>query len=99
MIRNQVTSQAITWLGVLDVSEILIPHPCHRLIGIIGVTVLGDESDYVIGIVARVLLNERGSRGAYKVLRLTTFSKPMLPTQRIVGAEFEILPDAQFNQG
>jgi len=66
LIRNQVTSQAITWLGVLDVSEILIPHPRHRLIGKIGVTVLGDESDYVIGIVARVHLKKGGAEAPTK---------------------------------
>lgn len=93
---SYITGYHMAW-GIRCLRDTL-PHPCHRLIGKIGVTVLGDESDYVIGIVARVLLNERGSRGAYKVLRLTTFSKPMLPTQRIVGAELET-SRCQFNQG
>lgn len=54
-------SSCITGLGV-DIRSlrgmVLIPHPCHRLIGKIGVTMLDDESDYVIRIVARVLLKK-----------------------------------------
>lgn len=97
LIRNQVTSQG---LGVLDVSEMLIPHPSSLLSSYWHNwrTVRGDESDYVIRIVSRVLLTKGGAEAPTKFCASQLSQSLQLPNTRYnVGAEFEILPSCVWN--